>query len=177
VKLGFQGKYNVAPFGKSGNLSQIYAGQSMAIGVYAVDQFYNLDSSLSGITINADLPNDNFDITPSSLSVSERHNRICVDPGHGRNASGSFHGSALNPIYTSQNSLCSPTRIRRKYGCSCYFPENRSYRDSRLTVKAKVAKQDPPIRSMLDPDRRSPSVWSTGSITSLPPERPCPRSC
>ena len=66
-----QGKYNVPPFGKSGTVSQIFAGTNMDVSVYAVDQYYNLDASASQ-TIYMDLPNDVYDVTPPSQSRSWR---------------------------------------------------------------------------------------------------------
>ncbi|OVE75659.1 hypothetical protein BVX98_07190, partial [bacterium F11] len=63
-----QGKYNVAPFGKSGTVSYIAAGVPMNVDVYSVDQFFNLDTSV-GIQVNAQLPNDDYDITPAPLTL------------------------------------------------------------------------------------------------------------
>ena len=62
-----QGKPTV-PVGKTGTVSQIFAGQPLTVNVYAVDQYYNLDPT-SNATIYTDLRDDPFDVTPAPLAL------------------------------------------------------------------------------------------------------------
>jgi small nuclear ribonucleoprotein (snRNP)-like protein len=63
-----QGKYNVAPYGKTGSVSSIYAGDNMAVSVYAVDEYFNLDTN-TNISVAANLPSDTYDVTPGPLTL------------------------------------------------------------------------------------------------------------
>jgi hypothetical protein len=95
-----QGKYNVAPFGKSGVVSQIFAGTNMTVTVYAVDQYYNLDTSGSQV-IYPDLPNDDYDVTPSSQSLNAGATSFMLTPVTAGTQVVRSTGAFVNGTYTS----------------------------------------------------------------------------
>ncbi len=94
-----QGK-NVAPFGKSGTPSQIFAGTTMDVSVYAVDQYYNLDATASQ-TVYADLPNDVYDITPAPQTLVAGATDFILSPVTAGTQVVRSTGTFGTPTYTS----------------------------------------------------------------------------
>jgi hypothetical protein len=97
-----QGKFNVAPFGKTGSVSQIYAGQSMTVSVYAVDEYFNLDTN-SNISVASKLPNDSFDVTPPGLTLVSGATAFTLTPVTAGTQIVQSTAVLTTPTYSSEN--------------------------------------------------------------------------
>ncbi len=97
-----QGKYNVIPFGKTGSVSNIYAGQAMTVSVYGVDQYYNLDPAAS-VVVYTDLPNDSYDTTPFSRTLVSGTTAFTLTPVTSGSQVVRSTANVTNNTYTSES--------------------------------------------------------------------------
>ncbi|MEF3279377.1 MAG: hypothetical protein K6357_00185 [Elusimicrobiota bacterium] len=64
-----QGKFSSLPYGKDGVPDEQLAGLSFSATVYAVDQYYNVNSSATNIDVWVDIVTDKYDVTPSTQQI------------------------------------------------------------------------------------------------------------
>ncbi|PIU20707.1 MAG: hypothetical protein COT18_00830, partial [Elusimicrobia bacterium CG08_land_8_20_14_0_20_59_10] len=75
-----QGKYLTEPYGKSGPVSNlIVAGSTFSVVVYAVDQYYNTDTSTS-IPVIADINTDSYDVPLATLTLTAGTTVFRINP-------------------------------------------------------------------------------------------------